>query len=167
MPLLTVICCHKNASSPAEQLPAATQTGANTIGCLVNGQPWTPQGNNGSSNYAVSYDPNPYGVFDLTAYRYPIASGKNFESLHIYARNLQTPRTYDLRDLSLTRITWNDTSTGCELNSDDPGTYHKGTLTITKRDLQAGIVSGTFAFTLAKPGCDTVRISNGRFDKKL
>ena len=69
--------------------------------------------------------------------------------------------------LSLTRISWNDTTLGCDLNSDDPGTYHKGMLTITRLDLQAGIVSGTFTFTLAKPGCDTIRVTQGRFDRKL
>lgn len=31
---------------PADQLPPATQTGANTFGCLVNGQPYTPSGSN-------------------------------------------------------------------------------------------------------------------------
>lgn len=165
--LLGLSQCKKKDPAPVDQLPPATQTGANTIGCLVNGQPWTPSGYTGSSNYVVSYDPNPHGVFDLTSYRYPIPSGKNFESLHIYARNLQTTRTYDLKDLSLTRITWNDTSTSCELNSDDQGTYHKGTLTITRLDLSAGIISGTFDFVLAKPGCDTVKVTQGRFDKRL
>ena len=34
-------------------------------------------------------------------------------------------------------------------------------------DLSAGIISGTFAFTLAQPGCDTIKVTQGRFDKKL
>ena len=34
-------------------------------------------------------------------------------------------------------------------------------------DLSAGIIAGTFAFTLYKPGCDSVRVTQGRFDKKL
>ena len=66
-----------------------------------------------------------------------------------------------------TRVSWYDKLTGCDLSSDDANTYHKGTLTITRLDLQAGIISGTFAFTLAKPGCDTVRVTQGRFDKRL
>jgi hypothetical protein len=159
--------CQKNDPHPEDQLPEATQTGANTIGFLVNGEPWTPAGFDGSSNYSVAYDPNPYGILNLRTYRYPIPSGKNFESLQIFARNLRAAQTYDIRDLVQTRITWNNTATGCEFNSDDPGTYHKGTLTITKLDLRAGIISGTFDFKLAKPGCDTVRITHGRFDKRL
>jgi len=42
-----------------EQLPPATQTGANTFGCLLNGEAWTPSGNNGygTGNYTVACDP--------------------------------------------------------------------------------------------------------------
>jgi hypothetical protein len=45
--------------------------------------------------------------------------------------------------------------------------YRKGTLTIIRLDLTKGIIAGTFEFTLAKPGCDTIRVTNGRFNKKL
>jgi hypothetical protein len=166
LPLLLVVGCQKNGPSPAEQLPAATQSGANTLGCLVNGQPWTPQGNDGYSNYSISYDPTPYGVLDLTTYRYQ-QSPSNKQMLILYTRELRGPRSYDLRDVAITRVSWKDRLTGCDFNSDEAGTYHTGTLTITKLDLAAGIISGTFAFTLAKPGCDTVRVTNGRFDKRL
>ena len=166
LPLCLLLSCQKNDPSPTAQLPPATQTGANTLGCLVNGQPWTPQGNNGSSNYSVSYDQNPYGVLDARSYRYQ-QSPDNFQYLILFARELRGPKQYDVRDVALTRVSWYDRTTGCDMSSDEAGTYHKGTVTITKLDLQAGIVSGTFEFTLAKPGCDTVRITNGRFDKKL
>jgi len=42
-----------------------------------------------------------------------------------------------------------------------------GQLTLTRLDEQAGIIAGTFEFTIAKPGCDTIRVTDGRFDKKL
>ena len=38
-------------------MPPATQTGANTFGCFVNGQPYTHSGNNGTANYAMLYGP--------------------------------------------------------------------------------------------------------------
>lgn len=47
--------CKKDDPAPEEQLPPATQTGANTLGCLVNGQPYTPGGYKGTANYAVLY----------------------------------------------------------------------------------------------------------------
>jgi hypothetical protein len=41
----------------ADGLPPATQTGANTLGFLLNGQPWTPKGLVGqSANLRVAYD---------------------------------------------------------------------------------------------------------------
>ncbi|GAB2858733.1 Riean_0653 family protein [Hymenobacter ruber] len=54
--LLGLSQCKKKDPDPASQLPPATQTGANTFGCLVNGQAYTPKGNNGMSNLYVSYD---------------------------------------------------------------------------------------------------------------
>ena len=166
LPLLIVIGCHKNDPSPTEQLPAATQTGANTIGCLVNGQPWVPAGNNGSSNYTVSYDRGLGATFDLRAYRYQ-QNPDNFQNIIIETSRLYGPKTYSIKDSLNTRVVINDRLTGCYLSSLEPGTYRKGTLTVTRLDLQAGIIAGTFDFTLVKPGCDTVRITQGRFDKKL
>ncbi|AMJ67044.1 hypothetical protein [Hymenobacter sp. PAMC 26628] len=165
--LALLLGCKKNEPAPVDQLPPATQTGANTFGCLVNGVPWTPQGFDGSSNYSVSYDQNLYGVIDLRTYRYQQQPTDNYQYIVIYASDLRGPKSYNLSSSVDTRVSLNDRLTGCYLNSRDAGTYHKGTLTITRLDLQAGIVSGTFAYTLAKPGCDTVRITQGRFDKKL
>jgi len=47
----------KDGFTAAEQLPPATQVGANTFGCLLNGKVWLPKGNNSISNYSFSYDP--------------------------------------------------------------------------------------------------------------
>ena len=43
----------------------------------------------------------------------------------------------------------------------------RGQLVVTRLDLRAGIISGTFAFTLSQPGCDPVQVTQGRVDKKL
>ena len=165
--LLGLSQCKKKDPDPVDKLPLATQTGANTLGCLVNGQAWTPQGNNGSSNYSVSYDQSPYGVFDLRTYRYQQQPTDNFQYLILFARELLGPKSYDIGDIASTRVSWYDRLTGCDMSSDETGTYHKGTLTITRLDRQAGIISGTFDFTLAKPGCDTIKVTHGRFDKRL
>jgi hypothetical protein len=165
--LLGLSQCKKKDVAPVDQLPPATQTGANTIGCLVNGQVWTPQGNDGSNNYIVVYDQALGASLDLRTYRYQQKPTNNYQYLNIFAGNVRIAGGYDLRDLVHTRVSWYDRLTGCDLRSGDADTYHKGTLTITRLDLQAGIISGTFDFTLAKPGCDTVRITQGRFDKRL
>lgn len=40
-------------------------------------------------------------------------------------------------------------------------------MSITRFDLSMGIISGTFEFTLSKTGCETISITDGRFDAKL
>jgi len=70
--------CKKYDPSPEEQLPPATQTGANTFGCLLNGQPWSPSGFNGVDNYRLTYDPTYHGgSLQLRTYRYVPALSAN------------------------------------------------------------------------------------------
>lgn len=159
--------CNKNGPDPASQLPPATQTGQRTIGCLVNGQPWTPQGFDGTSNYSVDYDQGLGGSFDIRAYRYQQQPNDNYQYLILEGSRLHDPKTYSISDSLNTRVAFNDRRKGCYMSSLDKGTYRRGTLTITHFDLQTGIIAGTFEFTLAKPGCDTLRITRGRFDYKL
>lgn len=49
----------------------------------------------------------------------------------------------------------------------DETVEYYGTVRITRYDLQFGIISASFEFTLYKPGCDTIKVTHGRFDKKL
>lgn len=166
--LLGLSQCKKADLTPEEQLPPTTQTGANTFGCLVNGQPWTPKGYNGTSNYSVSYDAGLNGgVFDLQTYRYPDAS-KYFQNIYLDVLSDCQVGTYSFDSSKRTGVVFQDGKTNCYWsNTDNATTYRRGSLTITRLDLQAGIIWGTFAFTLYKSGCDSVRVTNGRFDKKL
>jgi hypothetical protein len=163
--LLLLTQCKKAALDPVDQLPPATQTGANTIGCLVNGQPWVPKGYNGISNYSIVYLNS--GNFDLFTYRYPDASNY-FQRITLNVSSDCKVGSYSFRSPRRTRAVFQDTRTSCYWSTNDSTTtYRRGTLTITRLDLAAGIISGTFAFTLHKAGCDSVRITQGRFDKKL
>ena len=167
LPLALLLGCKKDAPDPVDQLPPATQTGANTFGCLVNGQAWTPQGNDGSSNYTVSYDPSYRdGTLSVAAYRIS-EKGKQHQTVGVNSDSLRTNGPFELKTLGRHGAAFIDQGTRCYYYSQDASTYCRGTLAITRLDLQAGIVSGTFAFTLYKPGCDSVRVTQGRFDKKL
>lgn len=44
--VLTASMCKKKPVDPIDQLPPETQTGANTFGCLVNGEVFKPGGRN-------------------------------------------------------------------------------------------------------------------------
>lgn len=161
-------CKKKDAPRPEEQLPPATQTGANIIGCLVNGQLWTPQGNNGSSNYSVVYDPSfRQGTLNIAAYRYANSQAKQ-DAIGVFSDSLlSSTGRYKLRTLGHHGAGYVNGAANCTYYSTDATTYCRGELIITRLDKQAGIISGTFSYTLAKAGCDTVRITQGRFDKRL
>lgn len=166
--LVSLSACKKADPDPLDQLPPATQIGANTFGCLVNGKAWTPRGNNGTSNYSVSYDPGLHGgLFDLLTYRYPDESGF-FQRISLDVTSNAQVGSYSFQNSQRSRAVFRDTRPNCYWSSADSATtYRRGTLTITRLDLTAGIISGTFDFTLYKLGCDSIRVTNGRFDKKL
>jgi len=162
-------CRNKQDPTPVALLPPITQTGANTFGCVVNGQVFRPQGNDGTANYSVVYDPTfEGGNLDIRAYQltknsqpqYLIVGGSQIDKPGVYRLTADTKKLAYYADA-------NQPPTCARYSSDMPATYCRGTLTVTRLDLAAGIVAGTFAFTLAQPGCDTIRVTEGRFDKKL
>ena len=51
--------------------------------------------------------------------------------------------------------------------NDSPRIFYKGFLHFTKYTLSERIISGKFEFTLFKPGWDSIRVTNGRFDGRL
>jgi hypothetical protein len=172
--LLTQCSKCKNDPAPADpaaQLPPATQTGAGTFGCLINGQPYTPQGRVGlGPNFDVSYDPG-FNGGDLVVRTYRLYSNNiKQQYLGINGRNISSTGTYLFglsRDANVF-FTDDGRQAPCDnYDSHRSDTFTKGTLTVTRLDLQAGIISGTFNFIIAKPGCDTLKITHGRFDDKL
>ena len=157
--------CQKK--DPESSLPAETQTGANTFGCLVNGQAWLPGGNDGAANYDVVYDPTyAQGTLSVAAYRLT-GNGADKQILGFGSDSLRATGTYRLRTSGRHQGDFINRLTKCSYYSGDKGTYCQGNFTITRLDYAAGVVSGTFAFTLAKPGCDTIKVTQGRFDKHL
>ncbi|MBO0356923.1 hypothetical protein J0X19_03110 [Hymenobacter sp. BT186] len=76
--------------------------------------------------------------------------------------------SYSLRNPQDTKASYDDVKSNCYWSTNDSATtYRRGTLTITRLDLTAGIISGTFDFTLYKPGCNSIRVTDGRFDYQL
>ncbi|WP_310394080.1 DUF6252 family protein [Hymenobacter sp.] len=155
---------------PAAALPPATQTGANTFGCLVNGQPYTPKGNNGTSNLYILYDAGfRGGALGIQTYR---IDGNRRQYLSIDMAPVTTTGIYSFaRPAGICTANYADTpgvANGCNLiYSDQDVAYRSGQLAITKFDTRNRIVSGTFSFKLLQAGCDTLKVTQGRFDAKL
>ena len=160
--------CPKNGTNPTTnpQLPPATQTGANTFGCLVNGKVWLPNRNNGPSLEVQYYR----GLFLLTA-----ANQKDSQSVSWAYQTINALGTYYFKSAPITGggsgSEFYDINSNCDFKSnikDSINTY----ITITKLDSLNRIISGTFnmiylpAINTMRGTCDTVKITNGRFDAK-
>ena len=86
-------------------------------------------------------------------------------SIYIYSINVKEEGEFDLSSPDDGAATFLDYPK-CEYDRDST-VYREGKLTITKFDLENQIISGTFEFTLTKPGCDTIKVTQGRFDMKI
>lgn len=161
--LLSFSSCKKDNVEPS--LPAATMEGKNTFGAVVNGKVWVPKGRPSTfeNNYDVVYDPNySGGSFDIRAFRKIKEEPAFYEYFYIYMTQLDHEGVYTLGNPDIGTVTFSSES--CEYKRED---NVQGTLEITKLDMQNGIIAGKFEFIVAKPGCDTIRVTEGRFDKKL
>ena len=181
LPMLSLLllsrCGLFNKKDPEPQLPPATQTGANTFGCLVNGEVWLPEGRTSTfaPNMEINYEPSfRGGSLSIGGYRY--RKGEVDQILAVGVDSVPKYRASSYRLQCVIKepyrdgggATYIDAIRNCEYYCNrDGAVLLNGICLITKLDLQAKIVSGTFAFTLAKPGCDTVKITQGRFDMKL
>ena len=170
--LLTQCSKCKNDPTPADsasQLPPATQTGANTFGCLVNGQPYVPKGNTGASNFGVTYDPGfRGGTVAIETYR--VEGGGLTKFLSIDAAPVNAVGNYSLNlGLGVGEVLYSSGGVqpcGFMYDSRDV-THRKATLNITRFDRNSRIIAGTFDAVIARNGCDTLKITQGRFDAKF
>ena len=165
--------CKKNQLSELDKLPPATQTGANTLGCLVNGNAWIPD--NGCTLLCPKalkfyFDNSNGGSFTIQA-EYKNLGINRHEFIGIGADSLLSKKSFASNtDNHLFGVTYsNYLSTGfCRsFLPNDTSVSISGNLVITKFDLNNSIISGSFEFTISKPSCETIQITNGRFDAKL
>jgi hypothetical protein len=168
--LLLSFSCEKNNifnPKPPDELPPATMTGANTFGCLVNGEVWRPYiegANIWESALNVKHD---RGWVDcdqlfIGATRQLFGDDSLYQTIIInvwcpeLGENKITPAKGAFHDFYI--------------NSPCSYRYRVDTLSpyiinITKLDTANNIASGTFEFTAINNECpDTIRITQGRFD---
>jgi hypothetical protein len=151
-------------------LPPVTETGANTLGFLLNGVPWVPAGNNGTANLSIDFDPGfNNGIVNIAAY-----SAKNLQisQLVLFIKDSLNslsvfPFSYKIGKAFLGGVIFTDTNS-CERHSEDSTNYCSGVIRISKLDWTNNIITGVFECKLFNPNCgDTIKITNGRFDMKF
>jgi hypothetical protein len=181
--VLVVIClagCTKHNSTPTptnpiDQLPPATQTGANTFGCLVNGQAFLPSGSlvGGPSLFCTYEYLN--NNFD-TGYFLNLSASMEVTSTDIASVSIGTDSLtvsagnhYVLQQ----NIVRGNASAQYSISSPSYSPYYTttnqvvGDLYLSRFDLAYQIASGTFWFNAIDANGDTVKVTNGRFDMQF
>ena len=172
--ILTASMCRKKPVDPIDQLPPETQTGANTFGCLVNGEVFLPGGlqlSGGSLNCVYQY------IYNGTTngYVFGISGGKRgtncaVESVGVRLDSMivQQGVTYPLTIEShgygngqyfIINVPCGNLNTIYQTNNSV-----QGSITFLRFDLNNQIASGTFWFNAINPNGDTIKVTNGRFD---
>ncbi|MEO6868077.1 MAG: DUF6252 family protein [Ginsengibacter sp.] len=171
---LTASECKKHKSgNPIDQLPAETQTGANTFGCLINGQVFLPKGP--SLNpiltcyYQYIYSPSSSGyVFQVAARDNSHPSILNSVNILCDSVKLEESKTYTLQEVvrGLSRGNYRHFT---DTSLDDFFTYSpfSGELFLKRFDETNQIASGTFWFNAVDTNGDTVHVTDGRFDMQF
>ncbi|MDP1811710.1 MAG: hypothetical protein Q8K66_09950 [Sediminibacterium sp.] len=172
--VLLISGCRKNKPvNPIDQLPPETQTGANTFGCLVNGEVFKPGGaslSGGSLQCNYQLLPN-NGYYFVLIGRYRNNNNGSGSSVGLYtdSLNLIEGAKFNLK----TRINGNPSASysfytsAISLQSyETDGNLYKGELWIKKLDTVNQIVSGTFWFDAVNTNGQKTKIREGRFDMR-
>ncbi len=146
--LSTGMQCKKDETNKEEVLPAETQTGKGTFGCLVNGEVWLPRGK--------SFVPAISTIIQFNILS--IATNKSNQNLVLAVRDVSLIGDYNLKiNDNIAQFSMGTISYKCE----------EGILTITKYDKVNQIISGRFWFTAKSSTGEIVEITEGRFDDKF
>ncbi|MFY0484116.1 DUF6252 family protein [Flavobacterium sp. PLA-1-15] len=165
----TLNSCNKddNPFSGSDKLPPETQTGANTVGCLVNGKVFLPHAEGINPEVNCSYQYIDGQFYFIIAFRDLRGHSTEMVSVRANKINLQTGNTYTLDK----NIIDNGDFTGGAgsysptlQNTYTTNSLKTGELKITRVDLSNSIISGTFWFDAVNQAGEVVEIREGRFD---
>ncbi len=172
-------CKHKNPdptpqppTDPLAALPPETQTGAGTFGCLVNGKafkgPYTTSARGDwqtGTRLIISSDTHLNGQQALAEVTIHAILEGSLQSNQIFTF-ISSTSPHTIFSPNHNEFTADAAGNSICYYS---GNYIKtGQVELVKFDGVARIAAGRFAFTLYElGGCDTLRVTNGRFDVKF
>ena len=164
--LVLPACCGKHeppidlcpSHNSTTTLPPATQCGANTFGCMVNGQVWVPVNDfiHGAKKLHADWYNGAFVVYGQRILQ------DTYESI-VYMRvdSIWSTGTFSLNNRRPGKGEYHNYLDSCDVQTDSTW---GGWVAITRFDRTNYIISGTFEFTVVSTGCDTIRITEGRFD---
>lgn len=153
------------------ELPAPTQTGANTFGLKLNGTLWVPQGFAGIPDEDLLKARLLGDVLIITAQNFSSSPTETQFDLHI--KGITGPGTYPLNTNTgypsdFTTYAYHVKRRLTPLDEWITSAAQTGSITITRLDTAAHIVAGTFAFNAENmaDASRTITVTEGRFDIK-
>ncbi len=163
MLLLCALCfANLKCKSTLDELPPETQEGKGTFAFLLNGEVWQPEGRAGlTTNFQPFLQPNG-GTFSISTYR---IKGSTDQGAGIFIRKLGGTGKYILDGVNHI-IDFDDLNRGCQYVRYN-GYIQEGIIEIIKYDMKNYIVAGRFEARLYNGKCDTIKITQGRFDIKF
>ena len=137
-------------------LPNATQEGKNIFACRVNGENW------------IAEKKFSYSIEVVWKDTFMVIRGIKTSDMYMIILNnehITKNKTYSLDDTLKCYADFSSTESNC-FNSDGSRSAksYEGELTLTKVDTVNRILSGTFWFNILTDYCDTMKVTDGRFD---
>ncbi|QTE21375.1 DUF6252 family protein [Polaribacter cellanae] len=165
--VITITSCEKKDTptlTPLQQLPPAIKIGANTAGCLVNGEAFLPKGHFSTGNLKCFYiNQKDFSLGIAQVFK------DTFRGIYIYDTNLEINKTYQLTNKDLVSL---KNSKYAKYEDPYSSNFYQttskitGELTITHHDYNNAIISGTFWFDAVNNIGEKVEVREGRFDMK-
>lgn len=172
--VFTLLGCKKDDdqhTNPVNQLPPATQTGANTAGCLVNGEPFIPKGYITGGNLPRYYDGENFSLGLIKK-----ESNSIGRSIHIILEEMEQQLSVGSSIILNTKLESPPPIQVGLYEIGAPSPPHPefyetndtitGELIITNHDFDNAILSGTFWFDAVNSEGEIVEVREGRFDVK-
>jgi hypothetical protein len=168
--------CNNDDNKPStpktelEKLPPATQTGANTAGCLINGKAFLPKGYYPSGNLSCNYiDGKDFSL--RISERIMEGPSDNIRSVFIISENQNLHDNVAVTFLLNNRELNSKYGTYIINAAAPPNTdYYStnsivtGEFVITNHNFNQAIISGTFWFDAINSNGEKVEVREGRFD---
>jgi hypothetical protein len=162
-----------SCSKEVSELPAPTETGANTFGAMVEGSFFVPQSFGpipGSSILEAHYAPGR----DLYINARNFAASPNEKEFELFIKNVTTPGTYQLNGNAAKNSTVASYGYYVKRNLTPQNEWittpnYTGSVTFTRVDTINKIVSGTFQFSAINlyNAPQPLTVTEGRFDIKV